>query len=215
MKGKHMSEALIWGASGGMGQALTRLLHQQGWTVYAAARTIEKIPDVADKTFRFDATSQNDYKEIAMLVAQESDGLDLVAYMAGGLTYDKLDAMGYEGWMATLDSNLNGAYLAAYHSLNLMKKGSHMFFIGAYVDHVELPKMGAYAAAKAGLEELALLLGKENRRKHFTLVRPGAVDTPFWEQVSFSKPDDAKNPATVAKAILERYNADDDGTLDM
>lgn len=210
-----MPEALVWGASGGMGQALTRLLHEQGWKVYAAARTTSNVPDVADKVFEFDAANPHDYKEIAMLIAQESDGLNLVAYMAGNLSYDKLVDMGYEGWMATLDSNLNGAYLAANHSLNLMNKGAHLFFIGAYVDHVELPKMGAYAAAKAGLEELALLLAKENRRMNITLVRPGAVNTPFWEQVSFSMPDDAKDPSEVAQAIWDKYESGEGGNLDM
>lgn len=210
-----MPEALIWGASGGMGQALTRLLKEQGWKVYAAARTTSNVPDVADTTFEFDAATPYDYKEIAMLIAQESDGLDLVAYMAGNLAYDKLVKMGYEGWMATLDSNLNGAYLAANHSLNLMNKGAHLFFIGAYVDHIELPKMGAYAAAKAGLEELALLLAKENRRKNITLVRPGAVNTPFWKQVSFSMPDDAKDPSVVAQAIWDKYKSGEGGDLDL
>ena len=84
-----------------------------------------------------------------------------------------------------------------------MDKGSHAMFIGAYVDHVILPKMGAYAASKAGLDALVQVLARENRRQRWTLVRPGAVDTDFWQQVSFRKPADTRTPAEIAQKLLD------------
>ena len=59
------------------------------------------------------------------------------------------------------------------------------------------------------------LLAKENRRHNFTLVRPGAVDTDFWEQVAFSKPDDIKTPDDVATAILDFVQTDQSGVLEL
>lgn len=210
-----MPDALVWGASGGMGQALVSELKQAGWRVFAVARDTSAIPAEADAEFEFNASAEHSIEQTMMFVGQHTEQLDLVAYVAGGLAYEKLDRMDYESWRSTLDSNLNGAFLAAHHSLPLLRKGGHMVFIGAYIDHIRLPKMGAYAVAKAGLEELVNLLAKENRRKNFTLVRPGAVDTAFWEQVSFSKPDDAKAPQVVAQAILSRYEAEESGMLDL
>lgn len=210
-----MPSALIWGASGGMGQALVRMLSAEGWQVFAAARSTERIPDEAEQAYEFEAASEATFQQTMMFVGQEIEELDLIAYVAGGLTYEKLDRMDMSGWQATIDSNLTGAYLAAHHGLPLLRKGGHMVFIGAYIDHIRLPKMGAYAVAKAGLEELVNLLARENRRQNFTLVRPGAVDTDFWEQVSFSKPNDAKTPDVVAQAIIERYKRDEAGSLDL
>jgi 3-oxoacyl-[acyl-carrier protein] reductase len=210
-----MPNALIWGASGGIGSALVQTLKSHDWQVVAVARHTEHVPDTVDHTYEFNAEDEHSFQQVTMFAAQEVSEFDLVAYAVGDLTYEKLDRMAYDGWQATINSNLNGAFLAAHHSLPLLKKGGHMFFIGAYIDHVRLPKMGAYAVAKAGLEELVNLLAKENRRKNFTLVRPGAVDTNFWEQVSFSKPDDAKAPTVVAQAIIDHYQSEADGALDL
>lgn len=211
-----MPDALIWGASSAMAQALIAELNQRGdWRIFAAARDVSKIPAMVTDDFEFDASSEHSFQQVMMFVGQQTQELDLVVYFAGSLAYEKLDRMALGDWMQTLDSNLNGAFLAAHHSLPLLRQGGHMIFIGAYIDHIRLPKMGAYAVAKAGLEELFNLLARENRRKNFTLVRPGAVDTPFWEQVSFSKPDDAKAPEVVAQAILTQYESDGAGLLDL
>lgn len=52
-----MANVLIWGASGGIGQALVRLFKQEGWRVFAAARDTTCIPDQADFTYRFDVAA--------------------------------------------------------------------------------------------------------------------------------------------------------------
>lgn len=211
-----MPQALIWGASGGMGQALVSTLKAADWHVLAAARTPEKVPEEADAIAGFDASDDQSIAEAVRLLAMEAQGnLDLMVYAAGCLSYEKLGKIGAEGWRATLDSNLGGAYSASAHALPLMRKDAHLVFIGAYLDHIRLPKMGAYAVAKAGLEELATMLAKENRKMRVTLVRPGAVNTPFWEQVSFKMPEDAKTPATVAQAILQRYESGESGELNL
>jgi NAD(P)-dependent dehydrogenase (short-subunit alcohol dehydrogenase family) len=123
--------------------------------------------------------------------------------------------MPLEGWLNTFHSNLTGAFLMAKHGLPLLANNGHMMFIGAYVDHLRLPKMGAYAAAKAGLEELVTILGKENRRQRFTIVHPGAVNTPFWENVTFKMPADAKPPAQVAQDILQYHQSGKMGILNL
>lgn len=203
-----MPNALIWGASSGMGQALVQQLHDTGWTVFAVARDTSKIPNTADYSYEFDAGSPDSIAQACLLVAQQVDGvIDLMVYFAGSVVYDKLATMGHAGWTATLDSNLNGAFVCAKESLHLMDKGGHMMFIGAYIDHIRLPKMGAYAVAKAALAELVTMLRKEHRRMHFTLIRPGAVDTAFWEQVSFKKPADAKAADAIAQAIITQYES--------
>ncbi len=210
-----MPNALIWGASGGIGSALVEVLKEDGWQVAAAARTIEHIPELADASYEFDAADPQSVEQVAFFVAQEMPEVDLVVYAVGDLAYEKLDRMEHDGWQATLQSNLGGAFLVAQSSLNLLKQGGHLVFIGAYLDHLQLPKMGAYAVAKAGLEQLANLLAKENRKLNVTLVRPGAVDTAFWEQVALRKPADAKAPQEVAAAILEQFTSGGSGSLDL
>lgn len=210
-----MPDALIWGASGGIGAALVVALKSEGWRVFAAARDEMKIPDEADATFSFDAADADDATSVISLCAQQTDGFDFVAYTAGGLVASPLDKLDVADWRAIFDANVTDAFVAAQASLPLMRKGAHMMIIGAYVEKITLPRMGAYAAAKAALEPMLRVLERENRKMKFTLVRPPAVDTPFWENVPFKLPDYAIKPESVAQAMLTHLNEGEGGTLDI
>ena len=107
-----MADVLIWGASGGIGQALVRLLKQEGWRVFAAARDASRIPDEADYTYRFDASMPDTINETQILVAQDSQGLDLVVYAAGDLRPDLLNNTDLDNWSSVIDANLTGAFLS-------------------------------------------------------------------------------------------------------
>jgi len=210
-----VSEVLIWGASGGIGSALVTLCKTNGWTVYAAARHEDRIPMGAEMTTVFRAEDTYSIQSAAYSVGQASAGLDLVVYAAGGMAASTIDSFSADDWSAVIDANLNGAARCAAASLSLLKEGGHLMIVGAYIDKISFPKFGAYAAAKAGLEPLITILSKENRKLKFTLVRPGAVDTPFWRNVPFNLPKGAATPESVAAAIIERFNGGTAGVLDL
>jgi NAD(P)-dependent dehydrogenase (short-subunit alcohol dehydrogenase family) len=210
-----MNEALIWGASGGIGSALATLLKTHGWHVFGAARNENRIPPGMDRSYSFDAADPFSYDNVAMGVAQASSGLDLAVYAAGTMSASTAEAFDAVAWRQVMDANLNGAWLAAKASVNLLKEGGHFMVIGAHVDKISLPRFSAYAAAKAGLEPLVTILAKEQRKLKFTLVRPGAVDTPFWGNVPFKLPAGAASPAAIAEALLARYDSGQAGVLDV
>lgn len=210
-----MNDALIWGASGGIGRALVNLLTENEWRVFAAARDESAIPTAAFRTYRFAATDRHAIEAIASDLAFESDGLALAVYAAGDIEADRLAGLEPEQWTAVLDANVTGAFLTTRFTSHLLADDAHIVFIGAYVDHLIFPKMGAYAAAKAALEPFAAILQKENRKQKITLVKPGAVDTPFWEKAPIRLPKDAKPPTAVAEAILAHVNANGRGTLEL
>jgi NAD(P)-dependent dehydrogenase (short-subunit alcohol dehydrogenase family) len=200
-----MPDAMVWGASGGMGQSLVNHLNNAGWRVFAASRDKEVIPDGVYERYRFDAIDYRSIKDIAIDLAHQTSGLDLWIYAAGELQADLFSKMSRDAWSTVLDSNLTGAFLTISQTVHLIKEGGQATFIGAYVDHLILPKMGAYAVAKAGLESMVNVLQKENRKLNFTLVKPGAVATDFWKNVPFRMPADAKSPDIVAQAIIAQY----------
>jgi NADP-dependent 3-hydroxy acid dehydrogenase YdfG len=211
-----MPEALIWGASGGIGSALAARLRDAGWRVYAAARSEAKVPPGLAAVHSFDASDPFSCDAVAHATAQIMDaGLDLMVYAAGVMRASTADQTDAAAWRAVLDANLNGAHLAARASLPLMKEGGHVVLLGAYVQAISLPRFGAYAAAKAALEPLATILQKENRKLKVTLVRPPAVDTAFWANVPFKLPSGALTPAQVAEAILARWTSGEAGPLDL
>lgn len=200
-----MPDALVWGASGGMGRALVERLLADDWRVFAAAREPSRIPAGVYRRYRFDATDRAALKDVALDLAHETAGLDLWAYTVGELRADFLRQLPDEAWTTVFDSNLGGAFMTINQTVHLINPGGQVLFVGAYVDHLILPKMGAYAAAKAGLETLVDVLQKEHRKLNFTLVKPGAVATTFWQNAPFRMPADAKPAEAVAEAILDRY----------
>ena len=208
-----MPEALIWGASGGMGKALINQLNQAGWRTFAAARNVNGIGDNVYERYQFDAANPSTFQDIAIDLAHKTNGIDLWVYAAGELRADLLRKMSPESWLTVMNSNLNGAFLAISQTVHLLTDGGQATFIGAYIDHLILPKMGAYAVAKAGLEPLIDVLQKENRKVNFTLVKPGAVATDFWQNAPFRMPADAKAPDVVAEAIIAQYNNSQRGVL--
>lgn len=210
-----MADVLIWGASGGIGGALAQLLKQHGWRVFAAARTEGKITGAMDGTFAFDASDPFSFDAVAMAVAQEADDLALVVYAAGTMSANAVADTSVGEWRAVQDANLNGAYLAAKASVHLLREGGHYMVIGAKVDNVSLPRFGAYAAAKAGLEPMMTVLAKEHRKLKFALIRPGAVDTPFWANVPFKLPLGAASAESVAAAILNTHESGGVGVIDL
>lgn len=210
-----MPTALVWGASGGIGSALVTTLKNNGWKAYGAARNTDAVPSEADDIFAFNASDPESYKEIALLLAQDAVQLDLVVYAAGGMRASTLEKLGANDWSGVMDANLNGAYLGVQSVLHLVPKCGHVMVIGAYVHKITLPRFGAYTTAKAALEPMMTIFAKENRRKSFTLVRPPAVDSGFWENVPFTKPDNALSPSAVAQAILNHYTSGEDDTLDL
>ena len=210
-----MADAMIWGASGGMGRALVGELKGDDWRIFAAAREAERIPDGVYRQYRFDAADRAILKDIALDLAHETSGLDLWVYAVGELRAELLRKMSDDEWADVVDSNLKGAFMTINQTLHLMNEGGQVVFIGAYIDHLILPKMGAYAVAKAGLETLVDVLQKENRKLNFTLVKPGAVDTSFWENAPFKMPDNAKSPEKVAQAIVEQYAQAERGALEL
>lgn len=209
-----MPSVLIWGASGGIGVALAEKFKAQGWQVYGAARNEDDAPATLDAVFPFDAAQPASIEQAVYSVAQHTDTVDLVIYAAGGTVSALLDKLTLDQWRAVMDANLNGVYYAVKASLSLLKEG-HVMVLGAYVDKIMFPRMGAYIAAKAAIEPLVTIFQKENRKQRFTLVRLPAVDTDFWENAPFKKPQGILTPQDVAERIYAYHVSGQSGLLEI
>ena len=210
-----MSTAMIWGASGGIGRALVARLVEEGWTVWAIARTLRDLETLTPHVLQADVSSVRAVQQAVQAVGETGVQIDLWAYAAGDIEAVSVAEMQPETWQRITDANLRGAYLAIHYSLPLLTQTAHIFFLGAVSERMRLPRLSAYAAAKAGLEAFAEALRKEHRKRRVTVVRPGAVDTPFWSKVPFKLPPHAPPPETVADRILDAYAERHKGSLDL
>jgi NAD(P)-dependent dehydrogenase (short-subunit alcohol dehydrogenase family) len=210
-----MKTALIWGAGGGIGRALLTQLTNEDWSVVAVTHQPTNLEDLTPYVINADVASAYEVELAITSASQIVDEIELWIYAAGDITSSKTADMPPEVWQRIIDANLTGAFLTTHYSLPLLAAEAHLVYLGAISERLRLPGLAAYAAAKAGLEAFAEALGKEERKRRVTLVRPGAVATPLWEKVPLRLPADALSPAAVAQQILEAHQRGHKGVLNL
>ena len=210
-----MGQALVWGASGGIGSALVRRLTEEGWTVMGVARDPGSMTAIPSRQVQADVADEASVRQAVADLDVSAGTLDLWIYAVGDITSSGVGNMPVEDWNRILDANLTGAYLAAKHSLGLLAEDAHMFFFGAVSERLRLPGLAAYASAKAGVEALAEVLRKEQRKRRVSVVRPKAVATAIWDKVPFGLPRGALQPEDVADRVVAAYDEGHTGVLDL
>lgn len=206
--------AMIWGANGGIGRALTAKLVAEQWHVITITRKDENVTEAA-LSIQADVTNARAVETAVLSASYEVEAVDLWIYAAGDITSAKIDKMPPEEWQRIVDANLLGPYLTTHYSLPLLAEDAHLVFLGAVSERLRLPGLSAYAAAKSGLEAFADTLRKEQRKRRILVVRPGAVVTSFWDKVPMRLPKDAASPEKVSVKLLEAYENGDSGVLDL
>jgi len=210
-----MKNAIVWGASGGIGRAILEKLNLEGWTSVAIARDTSEIAELADHVLDTGFDDASSIEQTVYLISQEVGDIDFWCYAAGDILYAKVFETEPQDWQTILSANLTNAYYAIHYSLPLLSENAHIIFVGAVSERLRLPGLSAYAASKAGLEAFAETLSKEERKKRITVVRPGAVSTPLWVKIPLRLPADAASPEKVAEKILEAHHSGHKGQLDL
>ncbi len=206
--------AMIWGAGGAIGSALVTMLLEAGWQIAALGRLSSEAEQSGAVAIDAEVGDDFSVRTAVNAAAQELGEVNLWVYAAGDIAARPVGEMELADWRRILDANLTGAYLTTHHSLPLLAKDAHLFYLGAVSERMRLPGLGAYAAAKAGLEALAEVVRKETRRR-VSVVRPSAVDTPFWDKVPFKLPPHHLAAQDVAVRILQAYADGHQGLLDI
>ena len=210
-----MKTAMVWGARGGIGFALTKELLADDWHVIAVSRDVNVLGDEASLTIQADITNANSVQDAVLSTGYEYDEVNLWIYAAGDIISNHVDKMTPEKWQQVLGANLTGAYMTTHFSLPLLAEDACLVYLGAVSERLRLPGLSAYAAAKSGLESFVEALRKEQRKRRIILVRPGAVATSFWDKVPMQLPKDAASPEKVARRILSAYFDGHKGVLDL
>jgi short-subunit dehydrogenase len=182
--------ALVTGASSGMGKGLARALGARGTHVVLAARRRERL-----ETLRQEIVSEGGSAEVLVLDCADGDAthdtvralddrlpLDLVIANAGVGTMSSARKANWAATRQILDVNLVGAVATLYGALPGMmaRKQGHLVGVASVAGFGRgLPRLGAYSASKAGLISFleAMRLDLQGTGVLVTTVCPGYVRT--------------------------------------
>jgi len=211
IRGKHI---FIAGASGGIGSATARLLHQSGAELFLAGRYEEKLALLANELgldasryFAFDATNPEQVAKAGAQVLAAADGrMDVLINAAGiGIIKPMLQLEPLE-FLRSLNINLYAPFLLIKAFLPAMmeaKKGL-IINIPGVLGKTPMAGAAAYSASKYGLVGLGKSLREELKRTEIRMtdLYLGGTDTPFWDAIDLRvQKDKFVTEQEAAKAI--------------
>lgn len=207
--------ALITGAGKGIGEAITLAFAEMGANVICVARSQDDLDSVAEQARAFgvqalaiscDVTKEEQLQALVAQVETHFDCLDILINNAGapGKGYGSIDEVTKSRFEHTLGINLTSAYTLVHLCLGLLRAADSATIVNVssalawMVDR----NFAAYAAAKAGLDQLTRVMAYElGPRIRVNGIAPGAVDTP---STSFIKNNEAMLKATTRWIPLGR-----------
>lgn len=182
------STILITGATAGIGWATAEAFLEQGHSVWALGRRLEKLKQLQKKfpknclIGKVDVTDRNSVDSFFKKNSPEKiDILINNAGLAKGTT--KMQEADYQDWEVMLDTNIKGLlYVTSKVLPSLCKKpGSHIVNISSVAGRWVYPGGGVYAASKFAVRALSegLRMDLMGTGVKVTDIQPGMVETEF------------------------------------
>ena len=202
--------AVIVGSSSGMGCAAAVSYAEQGAKVVLAARSVDKLEELATQ-IGDDAlvcpTDVEDSAQVESLIQKTIDTfgrVDILVYATGTNIPDRsLENLSYETWNMMISTNLTGAFHCTKAVLPVMRQQKAGLIIYLSSGCVQSPDVSgvSYQASKCGLSGLAHGTFKEEQANGIrtTVIFPGLCDTPLV----FKRPTPTP-PEVMAKACSRR-----------
>lgn len=204
----HDKVLLITGASSGIGAATARAAAAEGWRLALAARSANKLEGLvaeigADRAAAFvcDVTDFADQERMAAAVVERFGRIDAVFANAGtGGAPGGFSGAPPESWRRIVDVNILGVAYTLRATLAQVKAArGHVLITGSIAGRRVLPG-SMYAASKWAVSAIGYNLREElsGTGVRVTLIEPGMVDTPFFDE---PKPE-ALRPGDIARSVV-------------
>jgi NADP-dependent 3-hydroxy acid dehydrogenase YdfG len=200
---------VITGASTGIGAATARRAAEFGYRVTIAARSHERLEELRDElggdrralAVRCDVRSWEDQQTLVQETLDRFGRMDAFFANAGFGAKRGFLEESVEYWKSMIDTNVLGAALSIRASLGHFKREGrgHVLLTSSVAGRRTLPG-SLYSATKFAVTAMGEALRQEVAETDIkvTLIEPGAVDTPFFD----NRPSEALEADDVARAVL-------------
>lgn len=184
--------ALVTGATGGIGTAISKLLGNAGSAVFMSGRSEEKLKGLAAELqaqgiragYRaIDITAQGGAETLVDAAIQEMGRIDILVNSAGINRPQKSVDVTEKNWDDVLNTNLRSTFFVSQAAGKEMIKrgGGKIVNISSQAGLVGLPLRAAYCSSKGALNQLTRTLALEwaPHKINVNAVAPTFVLTPF------------------------------------
>ena len=214
---------VITGGSSGNGLATAREAVRRGAAIVLAARNAEALErvrrELAEQGGRVaicpaDVSSEADVARIAEVAIERFGGFDSWVNDAAAATYGAMEDVSLEDHRRIFDVNYHGLLMGSLVAARHLRErgGGAIVNLGSVLSDRAMIFQGPYSATKAAVQAATDALRMELERAgapiSVTLIKPGAINTPYPEharnymEAPPRLPPLLYDPALVAEAIL-------------
>jgi 3-oxoacyl-[acyl-carrier protein] reductase len=202
--------ALVTGASGGIGAAVAKALHDAGASVAISGTRVNVLEELkaslgGERIFCLpcNLSSAEDVEKLVPSAESLLGGLDILVNNAG-ITRDGLAIrMKDEDWQSVLDVNLTSSFRLARAAMKLMmkKRWGRIVNVTSVVGVTGNPGQANYVASKAGIIGMSKALAAELATRNVTVncVAPGFIASPMTDVLN-----DKQKEAVLSKIPMGR-----------
>jgi NAD(P)-dependent dehydrogenase (short-subunit alcohol dehydrogenase family) len=180
--------ALVTGASSGIGEATALKLHELGYTVYGAARRMERLQPLATRGIRplaMDVTDEDSMRARVEQIVAETGRIDVLVNNAGYGSYGAIEDVPQEEARRQFDVNVFGAMRLTQLVLPHMRaqRSGTVVNISSMGGKIHTPLGGWYHGTKFAVEALSDCLRMEVKPFGIDVVviEPGGIKTEWGD----------------------------------
>ncbi|WP_305787234.1 SDR family oxidoreductase [Symbioplanes lichenis] len=178
--------ALVTGGTAGIGRAAARKLAAEGAYVFVTGRRQEALDaavasiGVNAAGIRADVASLEDLDRVYAQIGERGQGLDVLFANAGGGEFSALEAITWQHYADTFNTNVGGTLFTVQKALPLLNRGASVILTSSNIDVKGAGSFSVYAASKAALRSFARSWAAElvGRGIRVNTIAPGPIGTP-------------------------------------
>jgi short-subunit dehydrogenase len=215
---------IVTGASEGIGRSIAEKLAEHGAKVVLAARTDEKLAELAHKlpgslAVHTDMSDENEIKNLIDRAIEVFGRIDILINNAGQGMYGPVESIDIDKYKHIMNLNVFGPVFAMQLVIPHMRTqgGGMILNISSRVSKNYFPNLAAYASTKYALNAISLTAREELKKDNIivSVMHPKMTATNFGKNALGSRPAGSVNRPSTPGMEVDTAEQVADRTLEL